>query len=161
MGRRLLFAFEHVAPSDTALVTFGGKASVLFIAEHPLPAGRSLEETAALFSDWRNNSSACFGALGDAQTHLRHLPACSGEGWQMAIALGSAASSLLSQAGRLAEAYELLELLTNALRARGDLFAAGRLEWEKSWILEEWNEPIPRAPILSPARPVQLSLGLG
>lgn len=161
-SRRLLFAFEHAAPSDTALVTFGGKASVLFVAEHPLPAGRSLEETAALFSDWRSNSGACFGTLGDVQSHLRDLPACSGERWQTTISLGSAASSLLTQAGRLAEAYELLELMTDTLRAQGDLLAAGRLEWEMSWIREEWNEPIPpRAPMLLPIQPVQLSLGFG
>jgi hypothetical protein len=80
----------------------------------------------------------------------------------MAISLGSAASSFLSQASRLAEAYELLELMTNILRARGDLLAAARLEWERNWILEEWNEPIPpRTPMLSPSQPVQLSLGFG
>ena len=80
----------------------------------------------------------------------------------MAISLGSAAFSFLSHAGRLAEAYEFLEVLTDAMRAKGDVLAAGRLEWEKSWILEEWNEPIPlRAAIISPSQPVQLSLGFG
>lgn len=161
-SRRLLFVFEHVAPSDMALVTFGGKASVMCVAQHSLPARSSLEETAALFSDWRRNSAACLGALGDVQSHLRDPSAYSGEPWEMAVSLGSAAFSFASQAGRLAEAYELLDLMTDAMRARGDPLAASRLEWERNWILEEWNEPIPaRAALISPSQPVQLSLGFG
>lgn len=35
-------------------------------------------------------------------------------------------------------------------------------KWETSWILEEWNRPIPpRAPITAPTQPIQLSLGFG
>ncbi|HEY3455803.1 MAG TPA: hypothetical protein VGK64_14450 [Bryobacteraceae bacterium] len=158
--RRVLFVFEHVAPSDRALVTFGGRASVIFVAASPLPARSSLEQATALFSDWRNNSDACFRVLGDVQNHLRNLPAYSGEHLRMAISLGSAAFSFASQAGRLAEAYELLDLMIDAMRARGDLLAVHRLEWERSWILEEWNEPIPlRASAIITGQPVQLTLG--
>lgn len=160
VDRRVLFVFEYVAPSDRALVTFGGRASVLFVAARPLPARSSLEQAAALFSDWRSNSDACFRVLGDVQNHLRNLPAYSGEHLRMAISLGSAAFSFASQAGRLAEAYELLDLMIDAMRARGDLLAVHRLEWERSWILEEWNEPIPlRASAIITGQPVQLTLG--
>ncbi len=158
-ARRLLFVFEHVAPSDRPLVTFGGRTSVMFVAAHSLGARSSLEEAAALFSNWRSNSDACFGVLGDVQSHLRGLPAYSGEHWRMAVSLGSAAFSFARQAGRLAEAYELMDLLIDAMRSR-DPLAVPRLEWERSWILEEWNEPIPLcAPAIVTGQPVQLALG--
>jgi hypothetical protein len=161
-SRRLLLVFEHVERPDRELVACGGKASILFIAERASPARRSLDETAALFSDWKNHFDACLSALGDVQAHLGNLPAYSSERWEIAISLGSAAYSCVRHAGWLAEAYELLELMTDAMRTRGDQLTAARLDWEKSWILEEWDEPVtPRARITPPNQPVQLSLGLG
>ena len=131
----------------------------MFVAARPLPARSSLEQAAALFSDWRSNSDTCFRVLGDVQSHLRDLPAYSGEHWRIAVSLGSAAFSFASQAGRLAEAYELLDLMIDAMRVRGDLLVVHRLEWEKSWILEEWNETIPlRASAMVMDQPVQLTL---
>lgn len=70
--------------------------------------------------------------------------------------------ALLKHAGRLAEACEVLEVLTNAASAKGDVFAVYRLEWEKSWLLEEWGQPV--TPATRPAwleQPLQLSLGFG
>jgi len=160
-SRRLLLIFEHVAPSDRELVTYGGRASVMFIAEGASSARRSLEETAAVFSGWRSNFDACLSALGDVQSHLRDLPAHIGESYQIAISLGSTAFSCLRHAGRLAEACELLEWMADAMRARGDLLAAAQFDWEKSWILEEWGSPVtPRARTTPLSQPVQLSLGL-
>ncbi len=158
--RRLLLLFEQVAPPDRELVTFGGKVSSIFVVEDTNPVGRSLEETAALFSSWRNNFEACLSSLGDAQSHLRNLPQYGDEPGQIAISLGSSAYSCLKHAGRLAEAYEFLEWITNALRARGRPFSAADWEWERSWILEEWGEPVSRTTPNQPSQPVQLSLGL-
>ncbi len=161
-GHRLLFVFEHIAPSDRELLAFGGKASVMFIVEYATPAQRPLEDTAALFSAWRANFDECLQALGDAQIHVRNLPVYSDERWRIAMSLGSAASSCLRHAGRLAEAYELLQLVIDALHARGDLLAAAQWEWEKSWILEEWGETVPlrMLPIAS-SHAAQLSLEFG
>ncbi len=92
-ARRLLFVFEHVAPSDKELVAFGGKTSGIFIIEQSSQPQCSLEETAALFSRWRTNFDASLSALGNAQNHLGKLPEYSGERWQIAISLGSAAFS--------------------------------------------------------------------
>jgi hypothetical protein len=160
-SRRLLLIFEHVAPADRELVTYGGRASVVFIAEGANSARRSLEETAAIFSSWRNNFGSCLSALGDVQSHLRDLPAHIGESYQIAISLGSTAFSCLRHAGRLAEACELLEWMADAMRARGDLLAAAQFDWEKSWILEEWGSPVTLRTRTTPlSQPVQLSLGL-
>ena len=159
--RRLLFVFEHVAPSDQELVAFGGKTSVIFVAENSSQAHGSLEETGALFSHWKSNLDLSLNALGNAQYHMGKLPEYSGERWHMAISLGLAASSCLKHAGRLAEADELLELMIRALQARGDLFTAAQLEWERSWILEEWGVSVPpRAGSMPSSQPIQLSLGL-
>jgi TIR domain len=158
-GRRCLFIFEHLAPEDTELVTFEGKASVIFTAPGAMPSPRSLEETSALFSAWTQNLDLCLSALGDAQHHLRGLLVSEGDPMQARMSLGSAAFALLKHSDRLAEAYEVLEMMANAMRAKGDQFSLYRLEWEMSWLREAWDQPAtpPSAP--PPLKePAQLSL---
>ncbi len=158
-GRRCLFIFEHVAPEGKELVTFQGKASVIFTAPGTVPSLRSIEETSALFSGWTQNVDLCLSALGDAQHHLRGLPASEGDSLQARMSLGSAAFTLLKHCDRLAEAYEVLEMMANAMRAKGDQFSLYKLEWEKSWFREAWNQPV-TLPSVPPLRkePAQLFL---
>ena len=160
-SRRLLLIFEHITRSDAAFIAAGGKTSFLFVAEDTPPPPASLKTTATLFADWRNRCDACLRALGDAHWHVRNLRTYDGEDRQSAVSLGSTAASLLQERGRLAEAYEFLDMTKEALREGGDLFRAARVEWEMSWIRDEWGEPgSPNKPIILPAQPTQLTLAL-
>jgi hypothetical protein len=160
-SRRLLLIFENIMRSDAAFIAAEGKTSFLFVAEDAPPPPATLKTTAALFADWRNRCDACLRVLGDAHWHVKNLRTYDGEDRQSAVSLGSTAASLLQERGRLAEAYEFLDLTKEALRARGDLFRAARLEWEMSWIRDEWGgRGSPDTPIILPAQPTQLTLAL-
>ena len=160
--RRLLFVFEHIAPAGKELVTFGGKTSVIFVVEQSSQPTRSLHRTAALFYHWRTDTDAALRALRDAEYHLRKQPHDNDEDWRLAISLGLAACSCLKHIDRLAEAYELLMLMIDAARSKDDQLTADQLEWERSWILEEWGVPIPaRTRPMAQNRPIQLKLALG
>lgn len=161
-GRRCLFLFEHLAPEDREFLTFDGKASVIFVAQGATPNQRSLMETAALFSSRTQDLDACLSALGDAQNHLRGLQLAAHDTWQTRVSLGSAMFALLRHCGRLAEACEVLEVMASARAAKGDSFALYRLEWEKSWLLEQWGQPVnPSARVALLKEPKQLSLEFG
>ena len=160
--RRLLFVFEHIVPGDRELVGFGAKTSVIFVAKELRRVQRSLTETAALFCHWRTDCASALSAMGDAEYHLRKLPDYSHEDWRIAISLGLAASSCLRHADRLAEIDELLNLMIDSARSKADQLTIDQLEWEQSWILEEWGVPIPaRSRPIAQNQPNQLSLGLG
>jgi hypothetical protein len=160
-SRRLLLIFEHITRSDAEFIPAEGKSSFLFVTEDTPPPPASLETTASLFADWRNRRDTCLRALGDAHWHVRNLRTYDGEDRQSTVSLASTVASLLLERGRLAEAYEFLETTKEALRAGGDLFRAARLEWEMSWIREEWGKPIsPDTRIILPAQPTQLTLAL-
>ena len=160
--RRCLFIFEHVDAADRELVAFEGKTSVIFSSPSPPPTPRPLEEVMALFASWTRNADVCLHALGDAQWHLNKLLVDGRESWTALISLGRAMVALLKHYDRLAEAYEVLELMANATRAKEDVLAVHRLEWEKSWILEHWGQPVslPIRTSLS-KQPAQLSLEFG
>lgn len=152
VNRRLLLIFESNTPAETDWLTFEGLTSVIFAVGPTNTSTRSLAETAALFSNWRSNSDACFAALADAQKHLRISGANS-----HSVALS--AFSFLKHAGRLAEAYEFLDPLIQAALARGDRATAVHLQSEKNWILWEWGKPEDRArEELSATQAVQMSL---
>jgi hypothetical protein len=161
-SRRLLLIFEHITRSDAAFIAAArGKTSFLFVTEDTPPPPASLETTATLFADWRNRRDACLRALGDAHWHVRNLRTYDGEDRHSTVSLASTAASLLCERGRLAEAYEFLETTKEALRAEGDLFRAARLEWEISWIRDEWGERTsPDTRIILPTQPTQLTLPL-
>jgi hypothetical protein len=74
--------------------------------------------------------------------------------------LCSAAVALLKDYGRFAEAYYLLARISSATQVRGDLAALGQVEWETSWILEHWDQPvqIPGRVAAAISEPTQLSL---
>jgi hypothetical protein len=131
----------------------------MFTAAGAMPRPRSLEETSALFHSWPQNFDLSLSALGDAQYHLRRLPVSDQDGLQAGISLGYAAFALLKHCDRLAEAYEVLEMLGGAMRVRGDQFSLYRLEWEKSWIREAWDQPVTRPSAPAPLKePTQLRL---
>jgi hypothetical protein len=133
-GRRCLFVLENIAAEDQQFATFAGKSSVIF-TDRGLPRSRrSFEETAALFSAWTRNTDACLPALGDARSFLRTS--------KDSMQLGPSMVALLKHQDRLAEAYEILDMLVQAARATDDLASLRRFAWEQSWILERWDEPV-------------------
>ncbi len=157
---RLLLIVEHIEPVDAAFMAAGEKTSFLFVTEQNPPAPASLKTTANLFANWQTRCDECFAWLGQAQWHVRNLKTYDGESAKAAVSLGSAAALFLRNRDRLAEAYEFLEMTRDGLCARGDTLGAAGLDWEMSWIREEWGGPVaPRSRML-PAPPVQLSLGL-
>ena len=99
-------------------------------------------------------------ALGDVESHLDSPEILTEENWPGACSLCSAAVALLKDYGRLAEAYDLLARISSAMQVRGDLAALGEVEWETSWILEEWGQAveIPGRLAAAISEPTQLSL---
>src|SRR5207248_1168067 len=57
----------------------------------------------------------------------------------------------------LDEAQEVLEILLNSAEGHADFQTIHRLKWERSWILEHWNQPVALETI-SQQEPTQLSL---
>ena len=114
-----------------------------------------------MFSSWKRNAGKCLAVLGDVESHLDSPEILKEEIWSEACALCSAAVALLKDYGRLAEAYDLLARISSAMQVRGDLAAMGQVDWETSWILEHWNQPVQIPGRLAAAiseQPTQLSL---
>jgi hypothetical protein len=67
-GLRCLFLFDALANEDRALMTFNGRASVIFTtgSEEPF-SGLPLAETVDLFARWRTDSELCLRHLRDAE----------------------------------------------------------------------------------------------
>lgn len=80
------------------------------------------------------------------------------EGWPEALRLGSAMTALLRNHDRLAEAHELLEMLTDAASDYGDVVTVHRLAWEQGWIREQWGQPAPVRMLPQSSEPAQLAL---
>jgi hypothetical protein len=157
---RVLLLFENLDSSDPELVNFGGKASVVVVESAESLPRRSLADLLRLFSSWKRNAEKCLAALGDVESQLDSPEILSEENWPEACALCSAAVALLKDYGRLAEAYDLLSRISSATQVRGDLAALGQVEWETSWILEQWDQPvqIPGRLAAAISEPTQLSL---
>jgi hypothetical protein len=157
---RVLLLFENLDSSDPELVNFGGKASVVVIESGEALPRRPLADLLRLFSSWKRNAEKCLAALGDVESQLDSPEILSEENWPEACALCSAAVALLKDYGRLAEAYDLLSRISSATQVRGDLAALGQVEWETSWILEQWDQPVQVPGRLAAAisEPTQLSL---
>ncbi len=139
--RRCLFVFEHLV-HNRDLVNFGNRASVMFVAAQSEPAVLPLDKTAELFANWKRDPLPCLQSLGDAQEHLRRL--ANGSEALAHKALGASIFALLQQSERLAEAYEVLDVLSKHAWAEGDSSDLRRWEWEKSWIREAWDETASR-----------------
>ena len=158
--RRILLLFENLDLAAAEIVNFGGKASVVLIERAEITPRRPLADLMRLFSSWKRNADKCLAALGDVESHLDSPEILSEELWPEACALCSAAVALLKDYGRLAEAFDLLARISSATQVRGDLAAQGQVEWETSWILEQWDQPvqIPGRLAASISEPKQLSL---
>lgn len=151
--RRCLIIFDHIASEDTDLFVVEGKTSLVFVSSSPPPARRSLEETAELFASSTRRERECLNALGDAQYYL-HVPQSEG-----AVELGILVVAFLRHRDRLAEAYEILEALSDGVREQDNSDALRHFTWEKSWILERWgHSEASREEIPAPAEPKQLTL---
>jgi hypothetical protein len=67
---------------------------------------------------------------------------------------------LLRQQERLAEAYEVVQILSKLAWEEGDATDLRRWEWEKSWIRESWGEVASARLRLGTApEPLQMDLG--
>ncbi len=156
--RRCLFIFHEMAAEERGWFELGGRCSTIFT-----PAGRErrvlpLVDAVALFSRWTTEADACLRALGDAEFHVRRLSSAGSDDWEAIVQLGTAAVSLLKHRERLAEAYEMLDLMASACRAAGDVTTVYRLAWEQRWILERWGDGEPvRIPSLPPQHATQLA----
>ena len=162
-GVRCLFIFDRLLLEEREVLTFEGRASVLFTAPsetlaHPLP----LAETAQLFAGWRGDPARCLRHLADAQHHLHLLTAdCPGHAALAAKHLGASLFSLLQQQERLAEAWEVLEILSKHAWNEGDKSDLSRWEWERGWIREAWGQPAaPALRLGTTPEPEQLTLAL-
>ncbi|MBV8844680.1 MAG: toll/interleukin-1 receptor domain-containing protein [Bryobacterales bacterium] len=149
LAHRVLLLFADLDPTDRDLVCFGGKASVIFTNGWDRPR-KSLEEITRLFHAWPSNLEACLAALGDAQGYL----------WETrgSAVFGPALVALLKHFDRLAEAYEVLTMLAAAAREQNDPFRAHQLEWEQSWIAEQWGHAVEFNPPRQESAVEQLSL---
>jgi hypothetical protein len=157
---RILLLFENLDSAANELVDLGGKASVVLIENSETKPRRPLPELLRLFSSWKRNAEKCLAALGDVESHLDSPEILTEENWPHACSLCSAAVAVLKDYGRLAEAYDLLARVSSAMQVRGDLAALGQVEWETSWILEQWDLPvqIPGRLAAAISEPTQLSL---
>lgn len=111
--------------------------SVPGVSSRPLPSLRQLSD---LFSHWPKHRSECLTRLGPAHHHVM----------RGSTQLGATMLGLLKNEERLAEADELLEILLNDAKARGDDDALARYQWDRSWIWGHWGEPY-LAPRIYPA----------
>jgi hypothetical protein len=158
---RVLLLFENLDSVDPELVNLGGKASIILTEAAEIVPRKPLAELIRLFSSWKRNAGKCLAVLGDVESHLDSPEILKEEIWSEACALCSAAVALLKDYGRLAEAYDLLARISSAMQVRGDLAAMGQVDWETSWILEHWNQPVQIPGRLAAAiseQPTQLSL---
>jgi len=157
---RILLVFENLDSGAAELVNFGGKASVILVEGFDMKPRRSLADLMRLFSSWKRNAEKCLEALGDVESYLDSPEILQEEHWTEACALCSAAVGLLKDYGRLAEAFDLLARISSATQVRGDLAAQGQVEWETSWILEQWDQPVQLPGRMASAltEPTQMSL---
>jgi hypothetical protein len=157
---RVLLVFENLDSGAAELVNFGGKASVILVEGADIKTRRPLADVMRLFSSWKRNAEKCLEALGDVESYLDSPEILQEEYWTDACALCLAAVALLKDCGRLAEAFDLLARISSATQVRGDLAAQGQVEWETSWILEQWDQPVhlPGRMAAALTEPTQMSL---
>jgi hypothetical protein len=161
-GPRCLFVFDALAAEHREVVAFGGRASVIFTKLAGEPACfLTLTDTVELFSRWRTEPKECLRHLRDADRNLRALRTTSpAETALAAKTLGTYVFGLLRQQERLAEAYEVVQILSKLAWEEGDATDLRRWEWEKSWIRESWGEVASaRLRLGTMPEPLQMDLG--
>ncbi len=163
-GPRCLFVFDQLAVEDRDLVKLEGRASVIFTAGPPEQSSMlPLAQTVELFAHWQSDSARCLDHLRDAGQHLQILEhTCSQETAHAVKSLAAYMFGLLRHQKRLAEAYEILEILAKRAWNDGEAADLRHWEWEKSWIREAWGQPA-SAPLRlgTMAQPVQSSFEFG
>lgn len=143
--RRCLLVLENLNPELRPLLKFGNRASLLFATSVHTPAPRPTAELLALFSSWMRQPDDCLRALGELEARLALEPNPLERSH-----LARAASALLTDHERFAEAFEMLDRLSASLEEAGDALGSYRARWEQSWILEQWGlrpaQPTPPPP---------------
>lgn len=140
-GPRCLFVFDQLAAEDRELLTFKGRSSVVFTAGSPeqtttLP----LAETVEIFAHWRSDSARCLRHLRNAEQHLQMLNHYASTDAAAGVkSLAASMFRLLRQEDRLAEAYEVLDILSKRAWNDGDPDDLRQWEWEKTWIRDTWG----------------------
>jgi hypothetical protein len=86
--------------------------------------------SAAFFTSPRDEAR-CAEMLGDASAYMSELFASD---YEAGLRLGWALVSILKSAGRFAETVEVLDAMENAARARSDMTALFKIQWEQSWL---------------------------
>ena len=152
-ARRCLFVFADLNAADRPAVRFGGKASILFTSDFERPRPPR-EEVDRLFAAWPKCVDACVAVLGDAQAYLREML----ENGSAAAEFGAAMVALLKHLDRLAEAYEVLDMMARDARQRGDVFRAHQLAWEQHWIAQAWGQRFELPPPSNATEALQLTL---
>jgi hypothetical protein len=157
---RVLLLFENLDSGAAEMVNFGGRASVILVESAEMKPRRSLGELLLLFSSWKRNAERCLAELGDAESCLDSPEILQDEFWPDACTLCLAAVGLLRDYGRFAEAYDLLTRISSATQVRGDLTVQRQVEWETSWIVDRWGQPmyLPGRMAAALTEPTQLSL---
>jgi hypothetical protein len=154
-GPRCLFVFDALAEEHREVVAFRGHASVIFTKLPQDPAPRlTLAETIDLFARWRTHPEECLRHLREADRYLRSSPV------ESAKLLGTYTFNLLRDKDRLAEAYEVVQILSKLAWEEGSDTDLRRWEWEKSWIQESWGKaPSARLRLGTTPEPQQIDLG--
>lgn len=160
---RYLLVFENMLPEFRDSFRLQGRSSAIFTTPEELKAPRPLAELASLFSNWTSDHTGCLRALGEAKHHLELLPFLDARNASIAMRLGSAMCALLKHHDRLAEAYELLDLMKEAAQTEGDTLRRYDFEWEQSWILERWGVSTfrPEPPSIPTPEAVQTGFDFG
>ena len=153
--RRCLLVLENLDPELRPPLKFGNRASLLFATSEHTPAPRPTAELLALFSSWMRQRDECLRALGELEARLALEP----DPLERAH-LARAASALLTNHERFAEAFEMLDRLSASLEEAGDALGSYRARWEQSWILEQWGlrpaQPTPPPPASTAAEQMAL-----
>lgn len=156
-AHRILLMVSHASDEVRALLSVGGRSSVLFITDAPVRRRAGAPEVTAAFLAVVRDEVLCAMLTGDALFHMIEM--IDGD-FELALRLGWALVNFLKTASRFAEVIEVLDAMESAARLRDDSFALYRIEWEQSWLSESSPETGEVVCILPTAGPEveQLSL---
>ncbi len=148
-SNRDLLVFQNLSQDQRELVSFGGKASTIFVA----PESRvevAANTVCESFFGWPRDLERCADLLGAAYAHL---PALLANDYETGKRLGWAVLALLRNWERNTEAAEFLDLMLPAAQANADQQALFRIERELCWLRDTPFTDAPADP-----GPLQMSL---
>ena len=138
---RCLVVIEQASPAVRAELSELGSSSVLFVPAEELcrPAMEGARAQLQLIAGWTRNPEQVppSGQMRHTIEWLLDDP----QNWTLACEFGRASLGYCRFHDRLAEAFELAELLVNQAIRIQDLQAAVEFGRERGWILESWGRP--------------------